>query len=63
MLKGKIEELFERLESEGKLTVLPADTVAEFYQRISIEMSICRHELARKAAQSEGDLAKIVLNA
>lgn len=63
MLKGKIEELFERLERDGRLTVLPQEQVAVIDQRIRQDMTVFRQELAQKDAQSYDDTARIVLNA
>lgn len=63
MLRGKIEELFERLEAEGKVTVLPNAVVKEIDDRIGEEMTKFRQELAIKAAQSQDDTSKIILNA
>jgi len=63
MLKSKIEELYEQLKRDGRLTVLSPAEVAAINSRIREAMEACRRELARKAAQSEDDLAKIILNA
>jgi hypothetical protein len=59
--KSKIDELYERLESEGKLTRLSDEQLANLDAHISKEMSGFRAELRRKQAQSQADLEKIVL--
>lgn len=63
MLKGKIEQLFEQLESEGRLTVLSPEIVDAIDADMRATMEPFRQEMAIKLAKSEADLAKLVLNA
>lgn len=59
--KSKVDELYDRLRAEGKVTELPAEQVAEMYARIDKEMREFRTELRRKQAQSYADTARIIL--
>lgn len=56
-----IDTLLERLRREGKVTELSDEQVAAIDKHMSDGMRGFRAELRRKQAQSEADLAKIVL--
>ncbi len=62
-MQSKIDELFKRLEAEGKLTTLTQDEANAIMRNMLKDMEATRHDLARKAAQSKDDLKKIILNA
>jgi hypothetical protein len=59
--KNKVDELYERLDREGKLTRLSDEQLANLDAHISKAMGDFRAELRRKQAQSEADTGKIVL--
>lgn len=61
--RSKIDELLEQLQKGGEITQLTDEEVMAIDEHISKDMRRFRQELRRKEAQSEVDLAKIILNA
>lgn len=56
-----IDQLFERLDAEGKLHKLPDEQVRQIRERVSGEMNVFRLELRKKQAQSIADAEQIIL--
>lgn len=56
-----MKTILDRLRAEGKVTELSDEEVAAIDKHMSDAMRGFRSELRRKQAQSEADLAKIVL--
>lgn len=55
--------MLDKLREEGKVTQLTDEQVAAINKHIGDEMRGFRAQLRRKQAQSEADLAKVILNA
>lgn len=61
--KSKWEEIYERLEAEGKVTVLSVEEVAAIDEHIRKSMEGFKQDLRRKEAKSWQDNKRIILNA
>lgn len=61
-LQNRITGLMQKLEAEGKLTILSDDVVQEIQDEINAEMEAFRIESRRKQAQSAADTEKVIVS-